>query len=149
MAFANQPYISEDLIWSISRRNNCFLVKRKQSGGIQFSRDPLNLRNENSRKAVGVQPTEKSVVILSKKQSAANKPAQALIAQEYRKTATKRQIYKGVAGTAKNYRNDLIPAAVQRASAILASKVPKKDAPAKTIRGAKAAKFGLESAETA
>lgn len=30
--------------------NNSFLVKRKQAGGVQFSRDPLNLVNKNSRK---------------------------------------------------------------------------------------------------
>lgn len=29
---------------------NCFLVKSKKNGSPQFSRDPLNLRNLNSRK---------------------------------------------------------------------------------------------------
>jgi len=31
-------------------RSNAFLVKRKQAGGVQFSRDPLNLLNKHSRK---------------------------------------------------------------------------------------------------
>lgn len=30
--------------------NNSYLVKRNSGGGVQFSRDPLNLANVNSRK---------------------------------------------------------------------------------------------------
>ena len=30
--------------------NNAYLVKRKSGGGVQFSRDPLNLVNKHSRK---------------------------------------------------------------------------------------------------
>lgn len=30
--------------------NNSYLVKRNTGGGVQFSRDPLNLMNKNSRK---------------------------------------------------------------------------------------------------
>ncbi|KZZ87281.1 60S ribosomal protein L28 [Ascosphaera apis ARSEF 7405] len=139
-------------------RTNAYLVKRKAAGGVQFSRDPFNLTNENKRKyagyssskAIGVQPTENSVVVLSKKPAAVNQPAKALIANEYRKTASKRQIYKGVAATAKNYRNDLIPAAVARASAISYAKAHKREPPAKSVRGGKAAlQFGLESTEAA
>lgn len=37
-------------LWEITGDNNSYLVKRKQSGGVQFSRDPLNLVNKNSRK---------------------------------------------------------------------------------------------------
>jgi large subunit ribosomal protein L28e len=32
---------------------NAFLVKRKGAGGVQFSRDPLNLLNKHSRKYSG------------------------------------------------------------------------------------------------
>ena len=32
---------------------NAFLCKRKQAGGVQFSRDPLNLVNKHSRKYAG------------------------------------------------------------------------------------------------
>lgn len=32
---------------------NAFLVKRAQSGGVQFSRDPFNLVNKHSRKYAG------------------------------------------------------------------------------------------------
>lgn len=34
-------------------KNNAFLVKRKQAGGVQFSRDPLNLVNKHNRKYAG------------------------------------------------------------------------------------------------
>ena len=30
--------------------NNSYIVKRKNGGGVQFSRDPLNLMNKHSRK---------------------------------------------------------------------------------------------------
>lgn len=34
----------------ITGNNNSYLVKRNTGGGVQFSRDPLNLANVNSRK---------------------------------------------------------------------------------------------------
>ncbi len=34
--------------------NNAYLVKRKTAGGVQFSRDPLNLMNKHSRKVESV-----------------------------------------------------------------------------------------------
>lgn len=34
----------------ITGQNNAYLVKRKTSGGVQFSRDPYNLTNKHSRK---------------------------------------------------------------------------------------------------
>ena len=33
--------------------NNAYLVKRKSGGGVQFSRDPMNLTNVHSRKNAG------------------------------------------------------------------------------------------------
>jgi hypothetical protein len=43
-------------IWAdnwVKGNNNAFMVKRKSAGGVQFSRDPLNLVNKHSRK-VGI-----------------------------------------------------------------------------------------------
>jgi len=37
----------------LTGHNNAFLCKRKQAGGVQFSRDPLNLVNKHSRKYEG------------------------------------------------------------------------------------------------
>ena len=34
----------------LTGNNNSFLAKSKQNGGVQFSRDPLNLINKNVRK---------------------------------------------------------------------------------------------------
>ena len=34
-------------------KNNAYLCKRKQAGGVQFSRDPMNLVNRHSRKYEG------------------------------------------------------------------------------------------------
>jgi large subunit ribosomal protein L28e len=43
------PFLTDDgLLWT--GNNNSYLVKSKRNGGIQFSRDPLNLTNKNSRK---------------------------------------------------------------------------------------------------
>jgi large subunit ribosomal protein L28e len=66
--------MSSDLVWEIVRKfcaafrlpkrgestvinnlgllgnNNCFLSKSNRNGGVQFSHDPLNLTNKNSRK---------------------------------------------------------------------------------------------------
>lgn len=62
--------LSSDLIWEITREcddavenrrdgstidedaggHSATLVKRKEAGGVQFSRDKLNLRNKYSRK---------------------------------------------------------------------------------------------------
>lgn len=44
--------ISHDLAWTITKGNSSTLVKR--ANGVQFSRDPLNLRNVYSRKNEGL-----------------------------------------------------------------------------------------------
>ena len=40
----------ENMLNQITGQNNAYLVKRKTSGGVQFSRDPYNLTNKHSRK---------------------------------------------------------------------------------------------------
>ncbi|TLD13625.1 uncharacterized protein PgNI_04574 [Pyricularia grisea] len=45
--------VSADLIWEVVRNQNAFLEKRNTNGGVQFSRDPLNLTNKHSRKYAG------------------------------------------------------------------------------------------------
>lgn len=54
-------------------KNNAYLVKRKQAGGIQFSRDPFNLTNKHSRKyegfvndkAIGINADDNTVKLAS------------------------------------------------------------------------------------
>ncbi|KOS16671.1 putative 60S ribosomal protein L28e [Escovopsis weberi] len=149
--------LSSDVFWEIVRPSNKFLVKSKKNGGVQFSSDPLNLTNCHSRKyagfindkAVGVVPGEKdAVVLLSKKVSAANKPAENLIKTTIGGGKTSRKVYKAVATqTAKHgYRPDLRAAAVERASAIKQSQRPVKAEPEPKLRGKKAKKAAEESA---
>lgn len=42
--------VSADLIWEVTRNTSAFLLKRREAGGVQFSRDPLNLTNKHARK---------------------------------------------------------------------------------------------------
>ncbi|KAI0389991.1 60S ribosomal protein L28 [Xylariaceae sp. FL0594] len=150
------PQVSADLVWEIVRANNSFLVKRKAAGGVQLSRDPLNLTNKHSRKwagfvnekALGVAPKgDKGVKVLSKKTSAANQPAKAITETSFRGDKSTRKVYVAVANqAAKNgYRADLRQAAVARASAILKSQKDPKPTPEPKLRGSKAKKAAASS----
>ncbi|KAG5929383.1 hypothetical protein E4U42_006123 [Claviceps africana] len=143
--------MSSDLVWEIVRNNNCFLSKSNRNGGVQFSRDPLNLTNKNSRKhagfvnakAVGIIPNEKGgITVISKKTTDATKPVKTFIKTTHGANKTSRKTYKAVANlTAKSsYRPDLRSAAVERASAIRRSQRPVKADPEPKPRGNKAKK---------
>ncbi|KAK4250527.1 lactate/malate dehydrogenase [Corynascus novoguineensis] len=127
--------VSADLIWEVSRRQNSYLVKTKTA---QFSRDPLNLTNLHSRKAIGISANEKGgVKVITKKPAAANKPASSLSTVTYGGNKSSRKTYRAVANqAAKNgYRPDLRAAAVARASAIRRSQRPVKPEPEPKLRG--------------
>jgi large subunit ribosomal protein L28e len=145
------PNISSDLIWEIVRNNNSFLAKSPRNGGVQFSRDPLNLTSKNSRKhagfinekAIGVIPNEKGgVTVISKKAGTANKPAQTYVKNTHDGSKSSRKTYKVVANqTAKSgYRADLRSAAVERVSAVRQAQRPVKPTPEPKLRGNKAKK---------
>ncbi|MCJ1458370.1 hypothetical protein MMC28_008742 [Mycoblastus sanguinarius] len=151
MAEHLQTNVSQDLVWEIGRSNNSYLVKRKSGGGVQFSKDPLNLMNKHCRKyagfvnnkAIGIQPAEKGgVTMTTKKTKHLNRP----VANKHEVTWSAQKggpkIYKGIANyTAKQgYRADLRQEAVARASAILRSQRPKKEDPEPKLRGSKAKK---------
>ncbi|KAI1393480.1 60S ribosomal protein L28 [Hypoxylon trugodes] len=151
MTLSTSNLVSADLVWEIVRNNNAYLVKRKEFGGVQFSRDPLNLTNKSNRKnagfvndkAIGVQPAEKGgVKVISKKESASQKPKESSIETTHSGGQATRKIYKTVANqTAKSgYRADLREAAVARVSAIRQSQKDPKPTPEKKPRGAKAKK---------
>ncbi|KAI1821773.1 60S ribosomal protein L28 [Xylaria intraflava] len=148
--------VSADLIWDVVRGNNSFLVKRKSGGGVQLSRDPLNLTNKNARKwagfvnekAIGIVPGEKgSVKVLSKKASASQKPAKAITSTSYSGAKSTRKIFVAVANqAAKNgYRADLRQPAVARVSAIRQSQREPKPTPEPKLRGSKAKKAAASS----
>ncbi|KAI9718966.1 MAG: hypothetical protein M1812_003851 [Candelaria pacifica] len=143
--------ISADLVWELVRPNNSYLVKRRSGGGVQFSRDPLNLMNKHSRKyegfvtekAIGIQPAEKGGVTLStKKEKNTNKPASGINKTTWGSNKSNQKTYKGIVNyTAKSgYRSDLRAEAVARASAVRKSQQSKKDIPEKKLRGGKAKK---------
>ncbi|KAF7544627.1 hypothetical protein G7Z17_g9800 [Cylindrodendrum hubeiense] len=148
MSAASLSNISQDLVWEIVRNNNSFSAKSKKNGGVQFSRDPLNLTNKASRKhagfvnekAIGVAVNEKGGVVVISKKGNSNKPAQ----NQTETTVTKasRKTYLTVANqTAKNgYRGDLRAAAVERASAIRRSQKPVKADHEVKLRGNRAKK---------
>ncbi|KKA27156.1 hypothetical protein TD95_000372 [Thielaviopsis punctulata] len=141
--------VSYDLVWEVARNQNCFLVKRKTNGGIQLSRDPLNLTNVHSKKyagfanekAVGLAPAANGgVTLLTKKVSAAATPAKGTIATTFSAQKPSRSTFKVVAtATAKQgYRPDLREAAIQRASALKHANKPVKETPEAKPRGKKA-----------
>ena len=144
--------VSADLIWEVARAQNSFLVPRR-GRGAPFSRDPLNLVNLHTRthagfandKAIGVAPTEKGVKVISKKVSAANKPASGLVSVNYSKTS--RKTYKAIAAQSSKfgYRGDLRQAAVARASAIRRSQRAPKPEPVKKLRGNAAKRAAAEN----
>ncbi|OCK84777.1 ribosomal protein L28e [Lepidopterella palustris CBS 459.81] len=121
------------------------------AGGVQFSRDPLNLKNKYSRKyegsindkAIGVQPSENGgVTLLTKKANKSNKPASAYQSTTFGPSTSTRKTYRAIANsTAKrSCRADLRADAIARASAIRKSQKPvKEDRPVK-LRGVKAKK---------
>lgn len=147
------PNVSPDLVWEITRNNNSYLVKRNTGGGVQFSRDPLNLANVNSRKhagyvnekAVGISAEgEKGIHVVSKKPKTTSQPAK----NSHKRTfgSHNRKTYKNIASSTgkSGYRPDLLQAAVSRASAIRRSQRPVKPEPERKLRGNAAKKAAQE-----
>ncbi|KAF2994591.1 hypothetical protein E8E13_001788 [Curvularia kusanoi] len=141
--------ISHDLAWTITKGHSATLVKR--ANGVQFSRDPLNLRNVYSRKnegqiaekAIGVNATENGAIqLLVKKADKHHQPATSTQTTTFSAAKGSRKLYSAIVNsTAKrNYRPDLRKDAVARASAIRKAAKPVKASPAQKLRGAKALK---------
>ncbi|KAF9733643.1 hypothetical protein PMIN06_007856 [Paraphaeosphaeria minitans] len=142
--------LSSDLIWEVvKQQGSSTLVKRAQTGGVSFSRDPLNLKNSFQRKyeglvddrAIGVQPGEEGgIVLLTKKAGKSHQPAshiqQSAIGSSRGTRKTYSTIVKSTAN--RNYRTDLRKDAVARASAIRKSQKPAKESKPAKVRGAKA-----------
>ncbi|WPH00840.1 Hypothetical protein R9X50_00367000 [Acrodontium crateriforme] len=148
--------LSSDLIWEVTRNQNAFLVKRKQSGGIQLSRDPLNLVNKHSRKyagyanekAIGIHADDNTISFVTKVASKTNKPASVHHKTSFAASTPSRKVYRNVVSSTakKGYRADLRAEAVARASAIKRSQRDVKDTKRVTkLRGAKAKKAAAES----
>ncbi|EPS41221.1 hypothetical protein H072_4914 [Dactylellina haptotyla CBS 200.50] len=125
-----------DLLWELTRNNTSYLVKRKTNGGVRLSRDPLNLRNVHSRKAIGLVPSEKGgIALLTKKKTGYTNTA------AYKPSKTSRKSYLHIANstTKKGYRSDLREDAIARASALIKSyRKPVKPTKESKPRGSKA-----------
>jgi len=149
--------ISHDLAWEITKGHSATLVKR--ANGVQFSRDPLNLRNIYSRKnegqiaskAIGVIPgKDGGVTLLIKKSNKHHQPATSVQTVTLGPQRSTRKTYAAIVNstTKRNYRADLRKDAVARASAIRKSQKPvKADSKPAKLRGAKAAKAAAQKEE--
>ena len=132
---------SSDLIWSLVRNNNAFLVKRN---GAQFTKEPGNVMNVNSFKYSGL-ANSKSVNVVSKKGKAAlvlknrgsNKPKSAVREINLFKGSLKGNdtIKKNVG--AAFYRRDLERAALSRFTAITKARRGRKGVNKKERKGRK------------
>ncbi|KZM19380.1 uncharacterized protein EKO05_0002898 [Ascochyta rabiei] len=147
--------ISHDLAWEVTKGHSATLVKR--ANGVQFSRDPLNLRNVYSRKnegqiankAIGVVSSENGgVTLLVKKADRHHQPATSTQSTTFGASKGSRKIYSAIVNstTKRGYRPDLRKDAVARASAIRKAGKPVKASPAAKLRGAKAQKATEASA---
>ncbi|KAK7710928.1 hypothetical protein SLS57_008244 [Botryosphaeria dothidea] len=140
--------VSADLIWEVTRNTSAFLLKRREAGGVQFSRDPLNLTNKHARKAFGVQPSENGgVQLLVKKTNKWNKPTAAVQTSTYGPSTSSRKVYKNIINSTvkRHYRADLQKEAVARASAIKKSQKPAKTEKPAKLRGKKALQQAAKS----
>lgn len=125
---------NSDLIWQVSRANSAYLVKRREAGGVAFSRDPLNVSGKWSysasgfanEKAVGVVPTKDGIQLLTKTAKYSNKPAKNVSATQYKKWKSARSVAASVASSVRGYRDDLTRDAVVKASALTRARVSKK-----------------------
>ncbi|KAH7390504.1 ribosomal L28e protein family-domain-containing protein [Pyrenochaeta sp. MPI-SDFR-AT-0127] len=139
--------LSQDLAWEVTKGRSATLVKR--ANGVNFSRDPLNLRNLYSRKnegsiankAIGVIPgKEGGVTLLIKKSDKHHQPATSVQTTTFGPQRSTRKTYAAIVNstTKRNYRPDLRKDAVARASAIRKSQKPVKADKQSKVRGAKA-----------
>uniref|UniRef100_A0A7S2ZLC2 Ribosomal eL28/Mak16 domain-containing protein n=1 Tax=Rhodosorus marinus TaxID=101924 RepID=A0A7S2ZLC2_9RHOD len=118
--------MSSQLLWSVLRKNSCFLVKTRNAQGAEFSLEKGNLTNKNSfkysglsnEKAVDIAEVEGGVElsVKSRKEGALTKPK-----KTWNKTGLKRNTKRTVRvlkNALEGYRSDLKADAVKRAVAI-------------------------------
>jgi len=106
--------MSADLLWSIVRKNSCFLVK---SQGLTLTKEPNNLKNLNSfkyngyvnKKTVGVDAATsgKGVVLTLRKTKSEKRPGKSQVKSTVRGSRHAVQTIKNTL-TAGCYRKDLV-----------------------------------------
>ncbi|KAK4267350.1 hypothetical protein QN277_024138 [Acacia crassicarpa] len=147
--------VSEQLVWEIVKKNNCFLVKEFGRGtqSVEFSKESNNLYNLNSfkhsglanKKTVSIQPAgkEQSVLLATTKKKKQTQPS-SLLHKSVMKKDFPRMAKAVVNQVADNhYRPDLKKAALARLSAVhrsikvAKSGVKKRNRQAVKVRGRK------------
>ncbi|PRT55126.1 putative 60S ribosomal protein L28e [Wickerhamiella sorbophila] len=124
--------VSYDLIWQISRANSSYIVKRKNCGGVQFSREPLNVTGFYTqaasgfanKTAVGVVSSPKGIKLITK--SAKNSKSAKVSSSTFKHSKDSRKIAAAVSKSTVNHRDDLLEAAVAKASALARGRSAKK-----------------------
>ncbi|KAI8873653.1 ribosomal protein L28e [Ramicandelaber brevisporus] len=128
--------MSSDLVWSIVRKQNAFLVKRDFT---EFSREKGNLLNRNTRKHTGL-ANERTIHIGAQKRgritltvqktkegsAPATQPAAHFVKTSLKGNSTRQLARKVVNATVRSgYRADLKSAALGRLSALVRSQAKK------------------------
>merc|ERR1712183_696439 len=119
--------MSADLLWSIVRKNSCFLVK---SQGLTLTKEPNNLKSVNSfkynglvnKKTVGLDavPTGKGVTLTLRKAKGQNKVRKSLKRTTLQGSRHAVRVIRNTLNSG-SYRKDLVDTAVRRACAIVRS----------------------------
>jgi large subunit ribosomal protein L28e len=120
--------MSADLLWGLVRKNNAFVVKARNHGGVVFSSEPGNLLNIHNFKYSGLANSKTwdvkagaRGVVVSTKSGASRKPKSATrslnLTRDVRRAA--RSVAASVAGN--KYRRDLKAAVLARISAVYRS----------------------------
>ncbi|KAF6774951.1 hypothetical protein AHF37_05821 [Paragonimus kellicotti] len=131
--------MSNHLVWELVKRNNCFLMKRKNE---QFSRDPLNLKGKNCfmysglvhKKALGIKQEKygKGIMLITKKAGYDHKPTKAVVRTKY--VRGRRRALQKIRNMIcrQKYRRELKMLALRRASALMLNMKPVAPPPPKT-----------------
>merc|ERR1711939_198209 len=114
---------SSDLLWALTRKTNCFMVRRTVgTGGCTLTSEPNNLMNKHSFKysglanqeAVGIEDNTRGITLKIKNKKNASNPKRNVLAIDLKKD------FRKVAKTIKNktegkfYRQDLSAPALAR-----------------------------------
>jgi len=135
--------MSSALQWMVVRNNSAFLLK---NAGQTLTTEPNNLKGKNSfrfsgivhRKTIGVEVSadKKGIVLVTKKQTGRQRPAQNQNRVTFQAAAGPRRVLSKIRTTIRKnkYRKDLKMAALRKASVLL--RKPKTAVAAATQKGA-------------
>ena len=119
---------SDNLVWGIIKKNNSFLIKRKENGGLQLSTERFNLTNKNTFQASGFRSRAVDVSVTKKGSVKVGKKSQKVESNKIKKSVTGTILKKKRSGFSKratsvfkqtgNYRPELAYASAKRYRAL-------------------------------